>query len=278
MEASELTDEVCVVTGGASGIGRAMAHRFARAGMRVVIADIEQSAIDATIADFPGDPGRVLGVTCDVRSVDDVTRLLDRATERFDGVHVVCLNAGVAPTGPLLDTPLDVFDWVFDVNVRGVVNGIHVFGPALVERGRGHIVCTASVAGVADAPTVGAYGATKHAVVALAAALRKELSGQGVGVSVVCPGKIDTRIFESERNRPAGMDDPSIDNPASKMFRDLLAAEGAAPSQVADYVYRAVLDDQFFVFPTFDVEAGIDHRIESIRHGQEWRDRISKEL
>jgi len=276
--AAPLTDEVCVVTGGASGIGRAMAERFASAGMRVVIGDIEQSAVDATIAAFPGDADRVLGVTCDVRSADDVNTLRDAALDRFGDVHVVCLNAGVAPTGTILDTPLDVFDWVFDVNVRGVVLGVKAFAPLLVERGRGHIVCTASVGGLADAPTVGAYGATKHAVVGLAAALRKELSASGVGVSVLCPGKVDTKIFESERNRPEGMADPSIDNPSSKMFREMLATGGAPPAQIADYVLRAVLDDQFVILPTFDVDTGIGNRIADIHQAQEWRDRVSKDL
>jgi NAD(P)-dependent dehydrogenase (short-subunit alcohol dehydrogenase family) len=268
----ELRDKVCVVTGGASGIGRALARRFAAAGMRVAIADIETAALDATVAELGGDGDRVLGVRCDVRSVDDVVKLREQTVRRFGGVHVVCLNAGVAPVGPVLDTPLDVWTWVLDVNLRGVIHGVHVFGPLLVAQGAGHIVCTASAAGVSDTPTVGAYDASKHAVVGLAAALRSELVPSGVGVSVLCPGLIDTRIFESERNRPAGMDDPSRDNPFSRQYRELLATSGASPEQVAEFVCRAVLDDQFFVFPTADFDAMIEARIADVRAGLAWRD------
>jgi NAD(P)-dependent dehydrogenase (short-subunit alcohol dehydrogenase family) len=272
----DLTGKVCVVTGGGSGIGRALVRRFLAAGMRVVIGDIEPGAIDATIAEPGGDGERLLGVPCDVRSVESVRRLRDQTEGRFGSVHVVCLNAGVAPIGPILDTPLDVWNWVLDVNLRGVVNGIHVFGPPLVAQGAGHIVCTASGAGLADTASVGPYSATKHAVVGLAAALRNELAGSGVGVSVLCPGLIRTRIFESERNRPDGMDDPSRDNPLSAQYREAVATTGAPPEQVAETVYRAVLDDQFFVFPTADFDGMIEARIADIRQGFAWRDRSAR--
>jgi short-subunit dehydrogenase len=160
---------------------------------------------------------------------------------------------------------------VFDVNVRGVVNGALVFGPVLVEQGAGHVVCTASIAGVTDTPTLPPYGVSKHAVVGLAAAMRGELAGTGVGVSVLCPGLINTRIFESERNRPAGMDDPSDDNPTSKGYREMIAS-GAPPAHVADVVYQAVLDNQFFVFPTRDLDGLVEGRLADIRQGFEWRD------
>src|SRR5215470_5631042 len=241
----DLADKACVVTGGASGIGRALAHRFAAAGMRVAIGDIEAGAIDSTVDELGGESDRVVGVQCDVRSIEDVERLRDQALARFGSAYLVCLNAGVAPCGPLLDTPLDVWNWVVDVNLRGVIHGVHAFGPLLAEQRAGHIVCTASAAGLSDTPTVGPYGTTKHAVVGLAAALRSELAESGVGVSVLCPGLINTRIFESERNRPDGMDDPSTDNPFSQRYRALLATSGAPPEQVAEMVYHAVRDDQF---------------------------------
>lgn len=172
----DLRDKVCVVTGGASGIGRALARRFADAGMRIAIGDVEDASLDATVMELGGDGDRVLGMHCDVRSVDDMARLRDETVRRFGGVHVVCLNAGVAPIGTMLETSLDVWSWVLDVNLRGVIHGVHVFGPPLVAQGAGHLVCTASAAGVSDTPTVGAYGASKHAVVGLAAALRSELA------------------------------------------------------------------------------------------------------
>jgi NAD(P)-dependent dehydrogenase (short-subunit alcohol dehydrogenase family) len=209
-----------------------------------------------------------------VRSVDDVRRLRDETVRRFGGVHLVCLNAGVAPVGLILDTPLDVWSWVLDVNLRGVIHGVRVFAPLLVEQRGGHVVCTASAAGLSDTPTVGAYGATKHAVVGLAAALRGELAESGVGVSVVCPGAINTRIFESERNRPDGMDDPSEGNAISTQYREMLSTNGAPPEHVAEFVHRAVLDGQFFVFPTADLDAMIEARLDEVRQGLAWRNAI----
>lgn len=269
---ADLTDKVCVVTGGASGIGRALVHRFAAAGMRIAIGDIETAALDAVVGELGGEGDRVLGVRCDVRRVEYVERLRDETLRRFGAVHLVCLNAGVAPVSPLLDTSLDVWEWVLDVNLRGVIYGVRVFGPLLVAQQNGHIVCTASAAGLSDTPTMGPYGATKHAVVAIAAALRSELAPSGVGVSVLCPGMIDTRIFESERNRPDSMEDPSKDNPLLTQYRALLQHSGAPPAQVAEVVYRAVLDNQFFVFPTSDFDTFIESRILEIRQGLAWRD------
>lgn len=270
----DLTDKVCVVTGGGSGIGRALALRFAAAGMRIVIGDVELSAVDSTVGELGGDGNRVLGVRCDVRSIEDVQRLAGETVKRFGGVYLVCLNAGVAPAGAMLQTSLDVWDWVVDVNLHGVIHGVHVFSPLLVAQAAGHIVCTASAAGVCDTPTMGPYSATKHAVVGLAAALRGELASSGVGVSVVCPGVIKTRIFESERNRPAGMEDPSENNPLSRHYRDMMATVGAPPERVAEVVYQAVLDNQFFVFPTSDLDEMIESRLAEVREGLAWRNAL----
>ena len=271
MQPELLQDRVCVVTGGASGIGRAMAQRFARAGMRIVLGDVEPAALSAAVAELGGED-RAAGLRADVGSMDDMSALRDLATSRFGDVHIVCLNAGVAPTGPVLGTPLDVWEWVLDVNLRGVLHGAKAFGPVLAAQGEGHVICTASVAGLTDTPTVAAYGTSKHAVVGLAAALRAELAGSGVGVSVLCPGAIDTKIFESERNRPTGMADPSENNPTSKQLRDLLATRGASPDRVAEVVFRAVLDNQFFVFPTSDLDLPLRARMEGIEQGFTWRD------
>lgn len=266
----DLGGKVAVVTGGAGGIGRALAARFLGAGMRVAVADVEEAAITSALDELDaGD--RVAGITNDVRSLEDTQRLRDETLERFGAVHVVCLNAGVAPVGATLDTPIEVWEWVLDVNVRGVINGALVFAPVLAEQEAGHLVCTASIAGLIDTPTLPPYGVSKHAVVGLAGSLRDELGARGVGVSVLCPGLINTRIFESERNRPAGMDDPSHENPTSKAYREMIE-QGAPPAQVAEVVFRAILDDQFFVFPTRDMDSLIETRIAAVRQGMEWRD------
>ncbi|HEX4017933.1 MAG TPA: SDR family NAD(P)-dependent oxidoreductase [Frankiaceae bacterium] len=272
--AGRLRDKVCVVTGAGSGIGRAMAMRFAAAGMKLVLVDIERGALDAVAAELGGDADRVLDVRADVASMEEMNGLRDAALERFGRVDVVCLNAGVAPVGGLLETTLEVWEWVIDVNLRGVFYGAKAFGPVLAEQGSGHIVCTASVAGLMDATTLNAYGTSKHAVVGLASALRGELAAFGVGVSVLCPGLINTKIFESERNRPGGMDDPSQDNPMSKQLRDLISTQGVSPDQVAGVVHQAVLDNQFFVFPTSDLDEMVQSRITALQQGLAWRDSL----
>jgi len=266
----DLRDKVALITGGAGGIGTALAARFLSAGMQAVVADVEEGAIAATLDELDGGD-HVVGIVNDVRSLEDTRRLRDETLERFGAVHVVCLNAGVAPVGAMLDTPVEVWEWVLDVNVRGVINGTLVFAPVLAEQEAGHLVCTASVAGLIDTPTLPPYGVSKHAVVGLAGSLRNELAAHGVGVSVLCPGLINTRIFESERNRPAGMDDPSDENPTSKAYREMIE-QGAPPAQVADVVFQAILDDQFFVFPTRDMDSLIEARLAAVRQGMEWRD------
>ena len=267
----ELKDKVCVVTGGGSGIGRALAHRFAAAGMRVALGDVEPGPLKSVVDELGGDGDRVLGVECDVRSVDDVELLRDATVERFGTAHVVCLNAGVAPIAPLLETSPDAWRWVVDVNLMGVAYGVHAFGRLLADQRDGHIVCTASSAGLIDAPSLGAYGATKHAVVGLAAALRRELADSRVGVSVVCPGLVNTRIFESERNLPAGMADPMSGDATAQAYREMIAT-GCSPDLIAEFVHRAVIDDQFFVIPNSELDALIEARIDAIRQGLAWRD------
>jgi NAD(P)-dependent dehydrogenase (short-subunit alcohol dehydrogenase family) len=266
----ELSDKVCVVTGGGSGIGRAMAHRFAAAGMRIAVADIEAGALKGVVDELGGGD-RVLGVDCDVRLADDVDRLRDLTIERFGAAHIICLNAGVAPIAPLLQTSADAWRWVVDVNLMGVAYGVSAFGPLLAAQDDGHIVCTASSAGLIDAPSLGAYSATKHAVVGLAAALRRELDGTGVGVTVVCPGLVNTKIFESERNVPTGMADPNANDATTKGYREMLT-RGDPPDVIAEQVHRAVLDNQFFVVPSADMDPLIEARIDLIRQGISWRD------
>jgi short-subunit dehydrogenase len=152
---------------------------------------------------------------------------------------------------------------------------MQALGSVLVAQGAGHIVCTASAAGLADTPTLGPYSATKHAVVGLAAALRHEIADRGVGVSVLCPGLVDTRIFESERNAPNNICEHRGDIEVVKGYRDALTQAGAPPAQVAEFVLRAVLDDQFFVFPSTDFDPGAEGRIAAIRQGFAWRDAAS---
>lgn len=257
--------KVFAVTGGASGIGLSLATRFQAAGMEVALGDIEQGPLDAAVAGLGGESAGVLGVACDVTSPESMAAFRDAVVARFGGVHVVALNAGVAPSGPLLETSVDTWRWLLEVNVLGVVNGLHAFGPALVAQGEGHIVCTASAAGLISAPALGAYSASKHAVVGLAAVLRDELAPEGVGVSVVCPGVVRTRIFESERNRPAALDGPShADADTAGMYLDI-AKQAPGPELVAEAVLDAVLTDRLFVLPSPEVTSMIEARLDEVR-------------
>jgi NAD(P)-dependent dehydrogenase (short-subunit alcohol dehydrogenase family) len=260
-----LGGKVAVVTGGASGIGLAMATRFQAAGMQVALCDIEQAPLDAAVAGLGGDGAHVIGVRCDVTSPDSMAAFREAVLERFGAAHVVCLNAGVATSGPVLDTPLESWRWLLDVNVLGIVHGLHAFGPGLVAQQEGHIVCTASSAGLISAPALGAYAATKHAVVGLAAVLRDEVAPAGVGVSVVCPGVIRTRIFESERNRPDAVAGPThLDDAQAGLYLDV-ARNAPGPEVVADAVHDAVVANRFFVLPSPEVSGMIRDRIEEIQ-------------
>ena len=259
----DLEGRVCVITGGAGGIGVAMARRFSQAGMHIVLGDVERDALDAAVSELGDD---TLGVPCDVRSQTSMLELRDAALERFGGVHLVCLNAGVAPLGLLLETSLDTWRWILDVNVMGIVHGIRSFGPPLVAQAEGHIVLTASAAGLSSNVALGAYNATKHAVVGIGTTLHAELRRAGVGVSVVCPGPVKSGIFDSERNHPAGVRDDA--DAAPDRIRDsyreaVLVAPDA--DVVADAVHDAVIANELFVLPSPEVNDQITERLDAVR-------------
>lgn len=265
-----LTGKVAVVTGAASGIGRALAERFLSEGMAVALADVEQQALSST-ADALATQGDVLAVptdVCDPKAVDD---LAHRVLERFGAFHVVCNNAGVAGHfGRTWETPLEDWRWVFEVNVMGIVHGIRSFVPALVAQGGGHVVNTASLAGWSGAPAMGPYCASKHAVLAISESLRSELeaSGAGVGVSVLCPGMLNTGIMSSERNWPdrLGQQPDVPSDPVTQAVREMLVqgttGDGVAPEAAADAVVAAIKGKRFVVTThPEDVRAAAERRV-----------------
>ena len=200
----DLTNRVAVITGGASGMGRAFSQRFAEAGMKVVVADVEAPPLEETVEQLSDSGAEIIGIVCDVSDHSAVLELKTRTEEAFGPAQVVCLNAGVGAGGTLAETTLSDWKWVVDVNLWGVVHGVDVFLPGLRERNEGHIVFTASVAGHYSFPRLGPYAATKYGVVAIAETLHAELreEASAVGVTCLCPGLVSTNIFDSERNRP----------------------------------------------------------------------------
>ncbi|GAC1534805.1 MAG: hypothetical protein NVS3B12_16110 [Acidimicrobiales bacterium] len=259
-----LIAKVAVVTGGASGIGRAMAERFAAEGMRVVIADVEATALAGAESALREQGADVVAVPTDVTDADSVQRLAEAAVAHFGAVHVICNNAGVGGHfGLSWETPLAEWKWLLDVNVWGVIHGIRSFVPLLIAQGEGHIVNTASLAGWGAAPTMGPYCATKHAVLAISESLRRELDALGgaVGVSVLCPGMVNTRIISSERNWPEDLGpEPVIpDDSLSTTVRQLLLEGTTTGSVDPPAAAAAALDgirENRFVVTTHPAELG----------------------
>jgi NAD(P)-dependent dehydrogenase (short-subunit alcohol dehydrogenase family) len=201
----DLAGKVAVVTGGASGIGKGIAASLAAEGARVIIADIQRDALEATAAELGVD-----GVPTDVSDSDSVERLARTVVEKYGTVHVVCNNAGIGPLAPVKDLTLDDWRWMLGVNLWGVIHGVHTFLPLLSGNpDGGHIVNTASMAGLVAHARLGAYSTAKYGVVALTEVLAEELAADGsrVGVSVLCPGTVRTNIGTSSRNRPAELGD-----------------------------------------------------------------------
>lgn len=251
----DLRGKVAVVTGAASGIGRAMAERFGREGMRLVLADVEQGALDATAAELAADGVELTSIRVDVSSQADIEAMAAATFERFGTVHVVCNNAGVGSRGLTMhDLPTEDYEWVLGVNVWGVIHGIRAFLPHLRLQDEGHIVNTASVSGLYHLPRMGPYNASKAAVVALSETLFHELAAEGshVGVSVVCPSWVRTNISAAVRNIPERLAWDLTTEQAAEMAeykakRRAQQPEAMDAADVAGQVVDAIRAQRFYV-------------------------------
>ena len=264
----ELRNKVAVVTGAASGIGLAMSERFVADGMSVVMADIEVDALTEAVARLQAAGAKVEGIVCDVSDADQIASLRDSALAAFGAVHVLCNNAGVGGSGkPTWKTSPAVWDWVIGVDLLGVAYGVQAFAPLMVDQGEGHIVNTASEAGLCATPMLGAYHAAKYGVVGLSEALVMELAGTGVGVSCLCPELVATRIFESTRNAPAHLGLPAPRPVSMEMLEGLLRTTALDPGIVAGNVVDAIVDGKFWVITHESTRLRVHHRNDSLETG-----------
>lgn len=255
------------VTGGASGIGLALGRAFAKVGCRVMLADIEEAALADAVRSLERIGPEVCGVVCDVADSASVEAAAEQTSAAFGRVHILCNNAGVAAGSGIDDISLASWRWVLDVNLMGVVHGLRAFLPHM--RGHlegGHIVNTASMAGMLSDGGMGLspYTASKYAVVALSEGLRAELEPYGIGVTVLCPGFVQTRIAEAGRNRPAryGAHAP-VASPRSAAIAKLVRT-GIDPKAVADRVLAAIRNDELYVFTHPEYRQAIEARFAGI--------------
>lgn len=243
----DLDGRTAVVTGAASGIGLALSERLVREGMSVVMADVEEPVLEREATRLRDQGAPVLPVVCDVADADQVAALRDRSLEAFGSVHLLCNNAGVASGRPNVPTKPAVWDWVVGVNLLGPAYAIHHFVPLMVEQGEGHVVNTASEAGLASTPMLGAYHASKYGVVGLSESLALELDGTGVGVTCLCPELVRTRIFEATRNAPAHLGIPAPGPVPIEQIEQFMGTVAMPPEDVAGQVVYAVRADRFWV-------------------------------
>jgi NAD(P)-dependent dehydrogenase (short-subunit alcohol dehydrogenase family) len=268
----ELKDRVAVITGGASGIGLAMAKRFAREGMKLVLADVEEDALRKVEQEFRKAGVPVLAIRTDVSRSHDVERLAEKTLATFGAVHLVCNNAGVAPGGVVWESTVADWEWVLGVNVWGVIHGVRAFVPIMLRQDTPcHIVNTASVAGLLSVPGMGIYCVSKHAVVTLSECLHHDLTERGskIGVSLLCPAFVPTGILDSERNRPALLRNPSRartpeDQAREEQMRHAVESGRVSAEMVAEMVLDAIRQERFYIFTHPRIKASIQARMEDV--------------
>ena len=267
----EFQDRVAVITGAASGIGRGLARRCVQEGMKVVLADIEEAALNRTTAELKEAGAPVLAVVTDVSKASDVRVLAQQTLETFGAVHLLCNNAGVHAGTTIWESTLSDWEWVLGVNLWGVIHGVQVFVPIMLAQDIDcHIVNTASIARLIAGSGLGVYKAAKHGVVTLSETLYYQLAQQDakVKVSVLCPGYVNTRIMDSGRNRPVERrNDPASASPEDEATTQALrqaVQQGMSPEQVAACVFTAIRNEQLYIFTHPETKEWVRERMEDI--------------
>ncbi|EGF30787.1 Hypothetical Protein IMCC9480_775 [Oxalobacteraceae bacterium IMCC9480] len=270
------TNRVAVITGGASGFGREFALIGARLGMKLVLADVQQDALDSVKAELEALGAEVLAVRCDVRHADQIQALADATMARFGAVHLLFNNAGVGSGGLVWENTQADWEWVLGVNLWGVIHGVRIFTPLMLECAKtdpeyeGHIVNTASMAGLLNAPTMGVYNVSKHAVVSLTESLYQDLRlvEAPISASVLCPYFVPTGISQSHRNRPddvANAARPTISQLAAQAMSDKAVSSGkVSAAAVAEMTFAAIGSDQFYVYSHPQALGHVQKRMEEI--------------
>ena len=250
----EVKGKTAFITGGASGIGLGIAKAFAFAGMNIVIADLRRDHIDKAVEYFKSRDLPVHSILLDVSDRKAFKKAADEAEQTLGQVDILCNNAGVNIIRTMDQATYEDWDWLIDVNLGGVFNGIKTFVPRMKERGRGHIVNTSSIAGIVAGPGNGIYSATKFAIRGLSESLRYDLAPFNIGVSVLCPGTVATRLEESEENRPEKYEGPVDDETkeardfTGKIFKEVLPT-GMSPDEVGEKVLKGILKNDFYILP-----------------------------
>lgn len=266
----EVKGRTAFITGGAAGIGLALAKVFAKAGMQVVIADLRQDHLDEAMAELGKQGAKAHPIRLDVSDRRGFAAAADEAERTFGKVHVVCNNAGVNIIRPIDEATFEDVDWLINVNLMGVFNGVLTFVPRIKAHGEGgHIVNTSSIAGIITGPGTGIYSATKFAIRGLSDSLRFDLAPHRIGVSVLCPGTVSTRLYESEENRPErwmGRVDAKVQQQRAgtgELFRKVLPL-GMDPMMVAERTLKCIQENRFIVMSHREVDQDIRESFEEM--------------
>jgi NAD(P)-dependent dehydrogenase (short-subunit alcohol dehydrogenase family) len=272
----DFQNRVAVITGGASGFGREFANIGAKLGMKLVLADVQRDALDQAKAALEAEGAQVLAMHCDVRKADDVQALADAAMNRFGAVHLVFNNAGVGTGGLIWESTQADWEWVLGVNLWGVVHGVRIFTPLMLECAKkesayeGHIVNTASMAGLLNAPNMGIYNVSKHAVVSLSETLYHDLRliEAPIGASVLCPYFVPTGIADCERNRPdefrSDAQLTASQRAAQAVTLKAVSSGRVSAAQVAEFTFDAIRENRFYIYSHPQALGNVQTRMEDI--------------